>query len=180
MHCWSVHRILCKFKIFQYQTYSDHNTAKVPNMSSDVVRWWKRNRYNTAKFILSDCIDRHSTSVQCKRSTKANSSTTVNRSVSNRGDNAYNYRARSNFSKLILCLLLVISLNVMIVFGDRNVTSTKLFDHLEPMIGTNGNIARHYTSTWAVHIPDGDEIAERVAATHGFTNLGKVSNTTMF
>lgn len=37
----------------------------------------------------------------------------------------------------------------------------------EPVIG-------HFTSTWAVHIPSGDDEANRVAAEHGFTNLGKV------
>lgn len=33
---------------------------------------------------------------------------------------------------------------------------------------------KHFTSTWAVHIPDGDEAADCVAHEHGFTNLGKV------
>lgn len=33
----------------------------------------------------------------------------------------------------------------------------------------------HFTSTWAVHIPDGDEVADLVAREHGFKNLGKVS-----
>ncbi|XP_055326516.1 furin-like protease 1 [Sitodiplosis mosellana] len=33
---------------------------------------------------------------------------------------------------------------------------------------------RHYTSTWAVHIPGGDHVAERVARDLGFTNLGKI------
>lgn len=34
---------------------------------------------------------------------------------------------------------------------------------------------KHFTSTWAVHIPGGDEVADYVAQEHGFTNLGKVS-----
>lgn len=33
---------------------------------------------------------------------------------------------------------------------------------------------KDYTSTWAVHIPDGDDVADRVAREHGFVNLGKV------
>lgn len=33
---------------------------------------------------------------------------------------------------------------------------------------------KHFTSTWAVHIPGGDEDADYVAREHGFTNLGKV------
>lgn len=34
---------------------------------------------------------------------------------------------------------------------------------------------KHFTSTWAVHIPGGDEAADCVAREHGFANLGKVS-----
>lgn len=33
----------------------------------------------------------------------------------------------------------------------------------------------HFTSTWAVHVPGGELEANRVAADHGFRNLGKVS-----
>lgn len=33
---------------------------------------------------------------------------------------------------------------------------------------------KHFTSTWAVHIPGGDDVADYVAREHGFTNLGKV------
>lgn len=35
---------------------------------------------------------------------------------------------------------------------------------------------KHYTSTWAAHIPGGIHIADRVANDHGFVNLGQVSN----
>lgn len=34
---------------------------------------------------------------------------------------------------------------------------------------------KHYTSTWAAHIPGGIHIADQVAEDHGFDNLGKVS-----
>lgn len=33
----------------------------------------------------------------------------------------------------------------------------------------------HFTSTWAVHVPGGRAEADRVAAEHGFVNLGEVS-----
>lgn len=33
----------------------------------------------------------------------------------------------------------------------------------------------HYTPQWAVHIEGGEEVANRIAAKHGFVNLGKVS-----
>ncbi|XP_017874788.1 PREDICTED: furin-like protease 1 isoform X4 [Drosophila arizonae] len=39
-------------------------------------------------------------------------------------------------------------------------------------VGSNGG---HYTHTWAVHIPNGDNgIADAVAKEHGFVNLGKI------
>ncbi|KAM8704314.1 hypothetical protein ACLKA7_008854 [Drosophila subpalustris] len=40
-----------------------------------------------------------------------------------------------------------------------------------------GGDSGHYTHTWAVHIPNGDNngIADAVAKEHGFVNLGKVS-----
>lgn len=33
----------------------------------------------------------------------------------------------------------------------------------------------HYTPQWAVHIVGGKEVADRIAAKHGFNNLGEVS-----
>jgi len=42
--------------------------------------------------------------------------------------------------------------------------------------GSNNQIVGHYTHTWAVHIPNGDNgMADDVAKDHGFVNLGKVS-----
>lgn len=32
----------------------------------------------------------------------------------------------------------------------------------------------HYTQQWAVHISGGKEVADDVAADHGFVNLGEV------
>lgn len=34
---------------------------------------------------------------------------------------------------------------------------------------------KHYTSTWAAHIPGGIHTADRVAKDHGFVNLGQVN-----
>lgn len=39
---------------------------------------------------------------------------------------------------------------------------------------------KHFTPTWAVHIPGGDLEADRVAEEHGFQNLGKVSCILLF
>ncbi|XP_037714457.1 furin-like protease 1 isoform X2 [Drosophila subpulchrella] len=41
--------------------------------------------------------------------------------------------------------------------------------------GSNNQIVGHYTHTWAVHIPNGDNgMADDVAKDHGFVNLGKI------
>ncbi|KAH8284035.1 hypothetical protein KR054_007933 [Drosophila jambulina] len=41
--------------------------------------------------------------------------------------------------------------------------------------GGNNQITGHYTHTWAVHIPNGDNgMADAVAKDHGFVNLGKI------
>lgn len=44
-------------------------------------------------------------------------------------------------------------------------------------ISSDDDIERenHFTSTWAVHVPGGEVEANRVAAQHGFDNLGEVS-----
>lgn len=35
-------------------------------------------------------------------------------------------------------------------------------------------VSAHYTPQWAVHIPGGTDVADRIAAKHGFVNRGKV------
>ncbi|XP_012548749.1 furin-like convetase isoform X2 [Bombyx mori] len=42
-----------------------------------------------------------------------------------------------------------------------------VLSHIETTLG-------HYTPTWAVHIPEGREVADAVARDHGFVNLGKI------
>lgn len=37
--------------------------------------------------------------------------------------------------------------------------------------------ASTFTDQWAVHVSGGDEVADAIAAKHGFTNLGKVTTT---
>lgn len=47
-----------------------------------------------------------------------------------------------------------------------------LFSGLGPAVGQ-----KLYTNTWAVHVPGGPEVADQVAAKHGFINNGHVSAT---
>lgn len=52
---------------------------------------------------------------------------------------------------------------------------TNQLDYEESDSGTS-DAAKHYTHTWAVYIPNGDNngIADQVAKDHGFVNMGKV------
>lgn len=54
---------------------------------------------------------------------------------------------------------------------------TYQLDYEESNSGTDKDSATgHYTHTWAVHIPSGDDdVADQVARDHGFVNMGKVS-----
>ncbi|XP_028893711.2 furin-like protease 1 [Zeugodacus cucurbitae] len=53
---------------------------------------------------------------------------------------------------------------------------TYQLDYEESDSGTESDgAAGHYTHTWAVHIPDGDNgVADQVARDHGFVNMGKI------
>jgi hypothetical protein len=63
------------------------------------------------------------------------------------------------FKTLLLLLCVIICLSQVVQCDDD--------DH-----GDDG----HYTNSWAVEISGGDEVADAVAATHGFTNVGKVGS----
>lgn len=76
---------------------------------------------------------------------------------------------KSSFYKLVF-LWLVINVNLILVQGN---------DRALPLVSmvndSNNQYSGHFTPTWAVHIPDGDAAATRIANDHGFINLGKVS-----
>lgn len=61
-----------------------------------------------------------------------------------------------------LWILVVLALNGLV--DSVSVTSEEEDDR-----GT-----RVFTDQWAVHITGGDQVADAIAARHGFTNLGKV------
>lgn len=65
---------------------------------------------------------------------------------------------RLRLLELLLCPLLVL-----------------LVSGLEPVLGQ-----KVYTNTWAVHIPGGQEEADRIASKHGFINHGHVSYMLVF
>lgn len=66
------------------------------------------------------------------------------------------------FCKFVLLWLVFCVMSVRLVNGD---------ERMDKPIESG-----HYTSTWAVHVPEGPEVANQIAAEHGFINLGKVSD----
>lgn len=74
-------------------------------------------------------------------------------------------KCSSSFRLLNLCLMIVLHL-----ICNELVTNVNC-DELLDSVGARG----HFTHTWAVHIPGGDEVAEKVAADHGMYLRGKVS-----
>lgn len=69
---------------------------------------------------------------------------------------------KSIFCKFVLLWLVFCVMSVRLVNGDERMDKP--------------NESGHYTSTWAVHVPEGPEVANQIAAEHGFINLGKVSD----
>jgi hypothetical protein len=72
----------------------------------------------------------------------------------------------SNFYRLVY--LCIIFLNV--IYSDKIIISVNC-DEIVDSIG----VKNHYTPTWAVHIPEGDDVAHQVAYDHGMELVGKVS-----
>lgn len=72
----------------------------------------------------------------------------------------------SSIRLLNLCLIIVLHLIC------NELVSSVNCDELLDSVGARG----HFTHTWAVHIPGGDEVAKKVADDHGMELRGKVSH----
>lgn len=169
-------------------------------MSDDVIRWCKKDEYgqhevaaytllpiyhkNTSSRCASTHADERLSEIlmqnlrlhrncnrinrdisDLRRTCSDNSDRTCDRS-SIHSPTAVKSRSR-NFRLLNLCLVIVLHLicNGLVT----NVNCDELLD----LVGARG----HFTHTWAVHIPGGDDMAEKVAADHGMYLRGKVSQT---
>ena len=73
---------------------------------------------------------------------------------------------KNNHRLVYLYLILIVN-----IICNKFVISVNC-DELMETVGARG----HFTPTWAVHIPDGDEVAAHVAADHGMVIRGKVSS----
>lgn len=115
--------------------------------------------------------------IQCSSDTSSlskNNTTTTTTSSSNNKSTSNNYHNPSTSTSILktnnrlVYLYLIVIVNVIC---NKFVISVNC-DELMETVGARG----HFTPTWAVHIPDGDEVAARVAADHGMVIRGKVSS----
>lgn len=128
-------------------------------MTSDVVRWLRphvanRNSADRTKIHVNSQCDRDSL-------------------------------LKSSFYKLMV-MWLVININVNVVVSveqlgasaagdDYRSKADAQIDRYEAVGDEVDDLpTKHFTSTWAVHIPGGEAEANRVAAEHEFINLGQV------
>lgn len=95
-------------------------------------------------------------------------------SDSDDSDQAHNHSSPTHTSQKqsksyrLLNVILVIALHLICVELVTGVSC----DELNDSVGSRG----HFTHTWAVHVPGGDEVAESVAADHDMYLRGKVSS----
>lgn len=140
-------------------------------MNSEVVRWitWTTKQHQSNKQQLQQ----RRNNMDFRRFTSSSSSS----SNSNCSSSCDNILFKSSFYKLVF-LWLVINVNLILVNGnDRSLPLVSLIVNDSNIINNDNNrygFDGHYTSTWAVHIPDGDIAAKRIADEHGFICLGKV------
>lgn len=161
---------------------------------SDGIRWCKKRRSGhnaAASYTLlpiyhrsdsSKCIERPSIAsmrnLRQHRNRLNRDISNVRRTCSDDSEQIYDHpcthssslKRRSRYRLLNICVMLTLHL-----ICNGFVTSVYCDDLLES-VGARG----HFTHTWAVHIPGGAEIAEKVADDHGMYMRGKVSDVPIY
>jgi Peptidase S8 pro-domain len=159
-------------------------------MSNDVVRWTtklcehvdesrQRAKYPPPTPTVSPTPARSICDKTCEEKIKCKNNSGQHRNVDNDvdddDDESFPMRRKnvkifvSNFLMKSICNRLVF---LYILVNLCNLIESVYSDDLLNTPGARG----HFTQQWAVHIPGGNEAADRVAAEHGFINLGKVSS----
>ena len=80
------------------------------------------------------------------------------------------WTARTMSPAVSRILLVVLSVLVVLLAGSSLAASSSSSEEDE----SSSSVA--FTDQWAVHISGGDQVADAIAARHGFTNLGKVND----
>lgn len=163
-------------------------------MSDDGIQWCKKDRSDHASYTLLPIY--HKTSSKCVGRARDDDRFSVNfmqnprqhrnrnrinrdisnvrRTCSDDSQHACNHSSthssslkwRRTYRLLNICLMITLHL-----ICNGLVTHVNC-DELLASVGARG----HFTHTWAVHIPGGDETAEKVAVDHGMYLRGKVSH----
>ena len=79
------------------------------------------------------------------------------------------WTARTMSPAVSRILLVVLSVLVVLLAGSSLAASSSSEED-----ESSSSVA--FTDQWAVHISGGDQVADAIAARHGFTNLGKVND----
>lgn len=82
---------------------------------------------------------------------------------------------KSILYQLIVYLILNVVCSSLLITSVRGDDDLLLKNNDAPGPADEWYREPHYTPTWAVHIPGGDQVAQQVADDHGYVILGKVS-----
>lgn len=118
-------------------------------------------------FLTIQCSS-NTSSLSKNKTTTNTTTTTSNKNTSNNYHNPSTSTSILKTNHRLVYLYLIVIVNIIC---NKFVISVNC-DELMETVGARG----HFTPTWAVHIPDGDEVAARVAADHGMVIRGKVSS----
>ena len=162
--------------------------------------------------FANTCQQRHSTtsSNSRRRSTIANNvllqvASCKTRALNNSSleNGSYKYsKSWQNYLTLSVVLVFLCNFNIGFALAEATSSAAKLsktsnvelnelpyvLDYEDVAVApqledASSSHSKHYTHTWAVHIPDGDKnetLVQQVAKDHGFVNLGKVSKNSLF
>lgn len=113
----------------------------------------------------------------------------LTRGSSDSGSYQWLQRRQNPLLYIVLCLLYINSLVIVVSCNNSDIDNRLRSDSLNNINSYRNESSdaaasddfpsspdghRHFTPTWAVHIPGGETVANLVAAEHGFTNYGKV------
>lgn len=144
-------------------------------MNSDAVRWTttKRNLKGN-NLVDNQLIKVSSVNLQLENMLCNTNNNNRNKKLNNcrNCSKEINVKNKINISNFLTKSFLYKLVFLYIVLNLSNVNINSAYgDELYEAVGARG----HYTNTWAVHIPGGNEIADTVAEEHGYLNLGQVS-----
>lgn len=160
----------CSVVSYLTNTVASHVTDDIECKSVEFMANKCKSRFNYrdySDFLTIQCSSNTSSLSKNKTITTNSTTSSSNKNTSNNYHNPSTTSILKTNHRLVYLYLIVI----VNVICNKFVISVNC-DELMETVGARG----HFTPTWAVHIPDGDEVAARVAADHGMVIRGKVSS----